>query len=224
MNRSFRALCASLLVLSVPASVLAKEPKTEDEKTFYFLGVMAGGGLTRFALTDEEMVWVQQGIGDVVTGDVADIDPQQYGPKLQAMMEARQLASVATEKKASAAFLEQEAAKPGVRKLDSGLLIEDIVVGTGKSPAVSDTVRVHYHGTLRDGRVFDSSLERGEPFETPLARVVECWQQGVSAMKQGGKARLICPSELAYGDSSPSPTIPGGSALVFEVELIEVVE
>ena len=93
MNRSFRALCASLLVLSVPASVLAKEPKTENEKTFYFLGVMAGGGLTRFALTDEEMVWVQQGIGDVVTGDIADIDPQQYGPKLQTMMEARQQAA-----------------------------------------------------------------------------------------------------------------------------------
>ena len=152
------------------------------------------------------------------------MDPQQFGPKLQAMMESRQQASVAAEKKASAEFLAKEAKKSGVRKLDSGLLIEDLVVGTGKSPEVSDTVRVHYHGTLRDGRVFDSSVERGEPFETPLARVVECWQQGVSEMKQGGKARLVCPSELAYGDSSPSPTIPGGSALVFEVELIEVVE
>ncbi len=224
MHRSLRVLLISLVILGLGTGATAKEPETEDEKTFYFLGVMAGGGLTRFVLTEEEMVWVQRGVGDVVKGEAIQMDPQEYGPKLQTLMEARQEASVAAEKEASAAFLAEEASKPGVRKLDSGLLIEDLVVGTGKSPEVSDTVRVHYRGTLRDGRVFDSSFRRGEPFETQLSGVVECWQQGVSQMKQGGKARLLCPSELAYGDASPSPTIPGGSALVFEVELLEVVD
>lgn len=224
MDWSLRVSLIFLVILGLASGAVAKGPETEDEKTFYFLGVMAGGGLTRFALSEEEMVWVQRGVGDVVKGEETQLDPQQYGPKLQELMEERQQASVAAEKKASAAFLAAEAAKPGVRKLDSGLLIEDLVVGSGKSPEVSDTVRVHYHGTLRDGRVFDSSVRRGEPFETQLSGVVECWQQGVSQMKQGGKARLSCPSELAYGDASPSPTIPGGSALVFEVELLEVVE
>lgn len=224
MHWSLRVLLIFFVILGLASGAVAKEPETEDEKTFYFLGVMAGGGLTRFALSEEEMVWVQRGVGDVVKGEAIQLDTQQYGPKLQELIEERQQASVAAEKKASAAFLAEEASKPGVRKLESGLLIEDLVVGSGKSPEVSDTVRVHYHGTLRDGRVFDSSVRRGEPFETQLSGVVECWQQGVSQMKQGGKARLSCPSELAYGDASPSPTIPGGSALVFEVELIEVVE
>ncbi len=93
--------------------------------------------------------------------------------------------------------------------------------GTGESPGATDTVSVHYHGTLRDGTVFDSSVDRGTPASFPLNRVVPCWTEGLQLMKVGGKSRLVCPSGIAYGDQG-RPGIPGGAALVFEVELLSI--
>ena len=98
-----------------------------------------------------------------------------------------------------------------------------VVVGTGRSPTAEDTVRVHYHGTFRDGRVFDSSVDRGEPISFPLNGVISCWTEGVQKMKVGGKAKLVCPSDTAYGDAGQGP-IPGGAALTFEVELLGIEE
>lgn len=103
-----------------------------------------------------------------------------------------------------------------------GLQIEHITVGTGPSPTATDVVKVHYHGTFPDGRVFDSSVQRGVPASFPLNRVIPCWTQGVQQMKVGGKAKLTCPPELAYGPAGAPPTIPPNSTLVFEVELIEI--
>ena len=103
----------------------------------------------------------------------------------------------------------------------SGLVYEELVTGTGSSPTISDVVRAHYHGTLADGTVFDSSVERGQPLELPLRRVIPCWQEGIPMMKEGGKARLTCPPEIAYGNRAVG-SIPAGSTLTFEVELIEV--
>jgi FKBP-type peptidyl-prolyl cis-trans isomerase FkpA len=94
--------------------------------------------------------------------------------------------------------------------------------GTGRAPGPSDLVEVHYHGTFADGSVFDSSVERGEPAKFPLNRVIPCWTQGLQRMKVGGKARLTCPPELAYGASGAPPTIPPNSTLVFEVELLGI--
>ena len=93
--------------------------------------------------------------------------------------------------------------------------------GTGESPTATSTVRVHYHGTLRDGSVFDSSVDRGEPISFPLSNVISCWTEGVQKIKVGGKAKLVCPSETAYGDQG-SGSIPGGAALAFEVELLAI--
>jgi FKBP-type peptidyl-prolyl cis-trans isomerase FkpA len=223
-SRSVCALATCLvLMIAAPAAAGGSKPKTEEEKTLYYLGVLAGGSLTRFDLNDDEIAFVQRGIADVLKGETLELDPQIYGERAQQLMQARQQQASASEKKAAADFVATEARKKGVRTLESGVLIEDIEVGTGDSPSVNDTVVVHYHGTLRDGTVFDSSVERGQPFTTQLSRVVKCWQEGVSAMREGGKARLVCPPELAYGDASPSPAIPGGSALVFEVELIDIV-
>jgi FKBP-type peptidyl-prolyl cis-trans isomerase FkpA len=89
-------------------------------------------------------------------------------------------------------------------------------------PKASDTVKVHYVGTFIDGNEFDSSVRRGEPAEFPLGQVIPCWTEAVAMMKAGGKARLICPSDIAYGDEGRPPVIPGGAALVFEVELLDV--
>jgi FKBP-type peptidyl-prolyl cis-trans isomerase FkpA len=96
-----------------------------------------------------------------------------------------------------------------------------VAAGSGASPAATDTVRVHYHGTLRNGTVFDSSVQRGAPISFPLSGVIPCWTEGVQKMKVGGKAKLVCPSETAYGDGGQGP-IPGGATLVFEVELLAI--
>jgi FKBP-type peptidyl-prolyl cis-trans isomerase FkpA len=94
--------------------------------------------------------------------------------------------------------------------------------GSGPTPSASDVVRVHYHGTFPDGRVFDSSVERGEPASFPLDRVIPCWTQGLQQMKVGGKARLVCPPGLAYGEAGAPPTIPPNATLLFEVELLGI--
>lgn len=106
-------------------------------------------------------------------------------------------------------------------KTQSGLVYEELVTGSGRSPTINDVVRAHYHGTLADGTVFDSSVDRGQPLELPLRRVIPCWQEGIPMMQEGGKARLTCPPEIAYGNRAVG-SIPAGSTLTFEVELIEV--
>jgi FKBP-type peptidyl-prolyl cis-trans isomerase FkpA len=102
------------------------------------------------------------------------------------------------------------------------LEITHLEEGTGASPSATDTVQVHYHGTFPDGRVFDSSVDRGQPASFPLNRVIACWTEGVQKMKVGGKAKLVCPPALAYGERGAPPTIPPNATLVFEVELLAI--
>ncbi|MEO1086409.1 MAG: FKBP-type peptidyl-prolyl cis-trans isomerase, partial [Acidobacteriota bacterium] len=105
---------------------------------------------------------------------------------------------------------------------ESGLIYTELAAGTGASPTATDRVKVHYHGTLRDGTVFDSSRDRGEPVTFGLNEVIKCWTEGVAKMKVGGKAELVCPSTIAYGERAAGQ-IPPNAALVFEVELLEIV-
>jgi FKBP-type peptidyl-prolyl cis-trans isomerase FkpA len=102
------------------------------------------------------------------------------------------------------------------------LEITQLVEGTGANPTASDVVVVHYHGTFADGSVFDSSVQRGEPARFPLNRVIPCWTQGVQQIKVGGKAKLVCPPELAYGAAGHPPRIPPNATLTFEVELLGI--
>ena len=104
----------------------------------------------------------------------------------------------------------------------SGLLMQVITEGQGPSPTASDVVKVHYRGTLTDGKEFDSSIARGEPAEFPLNRVIKCWTEGVQKMKVGGKARLTCPPAIAYGERGAGGVIPPNATLVFEVELLAI--
>ena len=134
---------------------------------------------------------------------------------------AEQTAALAAEKAAAAEFADQIAAQPGAERSVSGLIFVPITEGTGESPDARDTVTVHYHGTLRDGTVFDSSVERDAPASFPLSGVIPCWTEGVQKIRVGGKARLLCPAEIAYGDEG-RPGIPGGAALLFEVELLGI--
>ena len=107
----------------------------------------------------------------------------------------------------------------------SGLIFKSISDGKGASPAATDNVRVHYRGTFPDGKVFDSSYQRGEPAEFPLNRVIKCWTEGVQMMKVGGKARLVCPPGIAYGErGTPGGPIPPNATLHFEIELLDIVK
>jgi FKBP-type peptidyl-prolyl cis-trans isomerase FkpA/FKBP-type peptidyl-prolyl cis-trans isomerase FklB len=116
------------------------------------------------------------------------------------------------------------AAEPGAIKTPSGAVVTILRPGTGPSPKPTDKVKVHYHGTLTDGTVFDSSVQRGEPATFPVNGVIKCWTEGLQQLKVGGKARLVCPADTAYGDRGAPPRIKPGATLLFEVELLEVVK
>jgi FKBP-type peptidyl-prolyl cis-trans isomerase FkpA len=120
------------------------------------------------------------------------------------------------------AALDKAAAEPGAVRTPSGLVYRDIAPGTGASPKAADTVTVHYRGTLVNGTEFDSSYKRNEPASFPLGQVIPCWTEGVQRMKVGGKARLVCPANLAYGERGAPPDIPPGATLNFEVELLRI--
>ncbi|HEV7867776.1 MAG TPA: FKBP-type peptidyl-prolyl cis-trans isomerase [Chthoniobacteraceae bacterium] len=120
-------------------------------------------------------------------------------------------------------FLKENAVKEGVKTTESGLQYKHVKVGTGKTPKATDTVKVHYRGTLLNGTEFDSSYKRNEPIEFPLNRVIPGWTEGVQLMKEGGKTLLYIPSKLGYGErGTPGGPIGPNEALIFEIELIQV--
>ena len=224
MKRSLAArLSLPLLVAVCLPGVALAEPGTEEEKTLYYLGVRISKSLEQFALSADEKKQVVDGLSAGLAGTEVALDPATYDPKLLAFQKARQEIATQKELAASAEFVKQAASAAGAQSTPSGLVYTETKAGSGKSPAPTDIVRVHYHGTLRDGSVFDSSVDRGQPAEFPLNRVIPCWTEGVAKMKVGGKSTLVCPAEIAYGDRG-TPGIPGGSALRFDVELIEIVQ
>lgn len=224
------ALAASLLVAAVavatlPTSARAAAPATEDEKTFYALGLALSRNLATFGLDEKELGFVQEGLADGVLGREQKVDASKYQGRLQALVRQRQAAAAEKEKAAGEAFRKEAEKKKGVVKTASGLIFEELEQGTGdRSPKATDRVKVHYTGKLIDGTVFDSSVERGQPATFPLNGVIRCWTEGLQRMKVGEKARLICPPELAYGDRGAPPRIRPGATLVFDVQLLEIAD
>jgi FKBP-type peptidyl-prolyl cis-trans isomerase FkpA len=218
------AIALVILLGGVPALAQAPPLKTEEDKTLYALGLLVSRSLANFNLTEAELATVLAGIGDGVRKHEPKVDLQAYGPKVHALHAARVGASSEAEKKAGDTFLAKAAGERGATKLSSGLVMSTLKAGSGASPSASDTVKVHYHGTLTDGTVFDSSVDRKEPATFPLNRVIPCWTEGLQKMKVGGKSRLVCPAALAYGDAGAPPRIKPGATLVFEVELLEIVK
>ena len=214
-----------LLCLGVSmASAAAPEPVSDDQKTLYALGIAISQSLGTFNLSESELELVKAGLTDGVFSRKPKVDIQAFMPKVQKLQQARAGVMADKEKKAGEAFLMKAASEKGATKTASGIVIQVLKEGKGALPKETDTVKVHYHGTLTDGMVFDSSVQRGEPATFPLAQVVPCWTEGVQHIKVGGKSRLICPSNLAYGDRGSPPKIKPGATLVFEVELLDIVK
>jgi FKBP-type peptidyl-prolyl cis-trans isomerase FkpA len=217
----------SLAVILAGASAAAAagpEPKTEEQKTLYAVGLAVSRSLVPFNFTEAELEFVKAGISDGVNGKEHKVDLQTYGPKIQELQKTRMSAAAAVEKKAGQAFLDKAATEKGATKTASGLIITTIKPGNGASPKETDKVKVHYTGTLIDGTVFDSSVQRKEAATFQLNQVIPCWKEGVQLMKVGGKAKLVCPSTIAYGDRGAPPTIKPGATLVFDVELLEILK
>jgi FKBP-type peptidyl-prolyl cis-trans isomerase FkpA len=228
MRRLQRILPAFLLVLlaapacaQAPAAPAAPTLTTDDEKTLYALGLAISQGLAPFGLTEQELETVRGGLADGVLGREHKVKLEEWGPKIQALAQTRALAVAAKEREAGTKVVTDAAAMAGAKKTASGMVYIETAAGTGASPAATDTVQVHYRGTLRDGKEFDSSYSRNAPATFPLNGVIPCWTEGVAMMKVGGKAKLVCPPDLAYGDR-PAGQIPAGATLTFEVELLAI--
>jgi len=212
---------ALLVTHAVPAA--AQELKSDQDKVLYALGVQLAGQLAPFALTPAEVELVKAGMVDAALNRPHKAEPREYMPKILELRNQRVAVAAAAEKKSGEAYLTKAAAEPGAKKLESGVIITTLKPGNGPSPKATDKVKVHYHGTLTDGSVFDSSVQRGQPATFPLNGVIKCWTEGVQQMKVGGKSRLVCPADVAYGERGAPPKIKPGATLVFEVELLEIV-
>ncbi len=209
-------------VMFAPLAASAAAPKSDDEQAVYAIGYTLGQQLATLDLSKDEIKWVQAGLLDASTGDEAKVDMQAARTQIQTFAQARATAAASKEKVASTKFLDKAAGEKGAVKTESGLIYVPMKEGSGEMPAATDTVSVHYTGTLRDGTVFDSSRERGQPASFGLDRVIKCWTEGVAMMKVGGRAKLVCPSDIAYGDRGSPPSIGPGAALSFDVELLSI--
>ena len=202
----------------------AADLANDEQKQLYALGVAVSQSLSEFELSESDLEIVRSGLYDGTLKRPLKVDLQSVKPKVQQLVQSRGAIVGARQKKAGAAFVAKAAAEPGAKKTASGAIVTTLKEGNGPSPKASDTVKVHYQGTLVDGTVFDSSIQRGEPATFPLANVIKCWTEGVQEIKVGGKSRLVCPASVAYGDRGSPPAIKPGATLVFEVELLEIVK
>jgi len=213
-----------LVYLAIQPAVSTAGDRTfenDDQKYMYYWGTTFGEQLQAAGISDERDVqWMLQGLQDRLAGTAPEYG-EEYPSLLSNYLVRRRNAAAEAEAEVSREYVKTMAAEKGASTTATGIVFREIAAGRGAEPTGASRVTVHYTGTLRDGKVFDSSRLRNQPLETRLDRVIACWQEAIPMMRVGGKARITCPSELAYG-ARGNRNIPGGAALTFEVELLAV--
>ena len=188
----------------------------------YSIGLLMGQNLKAQGFDEIDATSMADAVNDVLKGNTPKV------PQDEAQALVNDFAQKKAEEKSKLAraggdqFLAENKAKPGVTTTASGLQYEVINTGAGVSPGPTEKVKVHYHGTLVDGTVFDSSVQRGEPISFPVNGVIQGWQEALQLMKVGDKWRVVIPSELGYGARGAGAKIPPHSTLIFEVELLGI--
>ncbi|WP_172565166.1 FKBP-type peptidyl-prolyl cis-trans isomerase [Vibrio navarrensis] len=200
--------------------------ETVEQKASYGIGLQMGQQLAGSGLDGLNVDAIAAGIATALTGDMPAIEVDEINQALQELYTRAEAARAEAAKAAAAdgeAFLKDNARRSEVTVLDSGLQYEIITEGTGEIPTSDKTVRVHYHGELVDGTVFDSSVSRGQPAQFPVTGVIKGWVEALQLMPVGSKWKLYIPHDLAYGERGAGASIPPFAALVFEVELLAIV-
>ena len=225
MKQHLAAVALVSLVLAGCDSQTSAELKTPAQKASYGIGLNMGKSLAQEGMDDLDSQAVAQGIEDAIGKKEQKLKDEELVEAfafLQKRAEERMAALNDEAAKAGKKFLEDNAKRDGVKTTASGLQYEIVTKAEGAQPKATDVVSEHYEGRLTDGKVFDSSIQRGSPIDLPVSGVIPGWVEALQLMHVGEKAKLYIPSELAYGAQSPSPAIPANSVLVFDLELLSI--
>ena len=231
MSKRFSLIVAmAIAAASVPTEPLIAQEglSASDDPTGYFLGVSVGQSMTSqgFQKGDFDPKVFALGLADALDGkdpSLTDEQLREVQQKIQSLLVEREEKMQSQQQQQSVAWMKQNAEQEGVKTLEGGVQYKVLTAGKGASPSPRDTVRVHYTGKLIDGEVFDSSVERGEPASFQVGQVIKGWQMALQQMKVGDKWMLYIPPELAYGERGAPPRIGPNEVLVFEVELLDIV-
>jgi FKBP-type peptidyl-prolyl cis-trans isomerase FklB len=200
-----------------------KEIKTDFEKFSYALGMSVASNLIKAGVKKIDSNSFTVGINDTLEGEMPKLLPEEANKILEEFISKASEGDSKKNYEEGLAFLSENSSKDGVIELNSGLQYSVINTGDGELATETDTVRCHYHGTLIDGTVFDSSVERGQPAKFPVNGVIPGWVEALQLMPVGSKWRLFIPSELAYGKQGAGGAIGPNTTLIFDVELLEIV-
>jgi FKBP-type peptidyl-prolyl cis-trans isomerase FklB len=217
----------TLVITALMFSVNANAQLTKVDSVSYLVGMNIGASIVK-DFSEANVNMLIKGLQDAMTkqapmcSDPGNAMLNGYFQQKQQATQAQEEMNNTAYKQVGEEFLAKNAKRKGVAVTASGLQYEVLKEGNGERPTATSKVKVHYHGTTPEGVVFDSSVDRGEPISFGLDQVIKGWTEGVQLMKVGAKYRFYIPQELAYGPSSPSPTIKAYMPLIFEVELIEI--
>ncbi len=212
-------LALSVLFLT---STNAQELKTFNDSLSYAVGVLWGQNIKQQGMTEVNADVLSQAISSVLDGTETKLDLQVASGMVRQYMNREKIAKASKNKAEGEAFLKKNAEREGVITLESGLQYEIMKEGTGPVPKATDKVSVHYHGTLTNGDVFDSSVQRGSPTSFPVTGVIKGWVEALQLMPVGSKWKLFIPSDLAYGERGAGGKIGPHATLIFEVELLGI--
>ena len=224
MRKLKLAVGALAIASALNLNAQTMELKTQADSVSYAIGVSVGNNLKSGGFENLNMSLITKGMESALKGEPTAIDAAKANEVITAYMTASQAKKGEGNKTKGATFLEENKKKKGVTTLPDGLQYEVIKQGTGAKPTKDDKVKVHYHGTLIDGTVFDSSVQRGEPATFGVTQVIKGWTEILQIMPVGSKYKIYLPYDLAYGDKGAGGQIGPYETLIFEVELLEIVK